>query len=190
MEQLQKIELTASTLKTQLGNAGIDISVWGTGKAKTIDHLKKEIDEGETILETNESGELIRLLTVAGADIYYMSKDGKQYRLKEEKQIFKDGRERQRNLEQAISEKIKPVEDPDIAIIRGIKEELGIESEINLEKIESTKNTVESPSYPGLKTEYSIHKFKAVLNDEQFNPDGYTEIQDGITTYFIWEEIK
>ncbi|MFA6430261.1 MAG: hypothetical protein WC229_00610 [Candidatus Paceibacterota bacterium] len=190
MEQLEKIELTTNALKTQLKNAGIDISVWGTGKTKTIDHLKKEIDEGETILETNESGELIRLLTVAGADIYYMSKDSKQYRLKEEKQIFQDGRKRQRNLGQAISEKIKPNEDPEIAIARGIKEELGIQSGVEISKIGATKNTVESPSYPGLKTEYSIHKFKAVLNDEQFNPNGYTEIQDGLTTYFVWEEIK
>ena len=183
-------ETNIETLKTQLNNVGIDISVWGTGKAKTIEHLMKEIEDGETILTTNENGELVRLLTVAGADIYYTSKDGKRYRLKEEKQIFKDGRERQRNLGQAISEKIKQNEDPEIAIARGIKEELGIESKIDLEKIENTKNTVESPSYPGLKTEYSIHKFKAVLNDEQFNPNGYTEIQDGLTTYFVWEEIK
>lgn len=190
MEQLQKIELATDTLKTQLENAGVDISSWGTGKAKTLEHLQKEIEEGETVLTTNESGELIRLLTVASADIIYTSKDGKQYQLKEEKQIFKDGRERQRNFEHAISEKIKLKEDPEMAIARGIKEELGIESVIDLIKIEDTKNLVESPSYPGLKTEYNMHKFKAALNDEQFNPDGYVEIQDGLTTYFIWEEVK
>lgn len=186
----QEPETNTINLKTQLENAGINISIWGTDKAKTIEHLQKEIEEGETILTNNENGELIRNLTVVDADVCYTTKEGKQYRLKEEKQIFKDGRERQRNLGQAISEKIKPNEDPKIAIARGIKEELGIESEIDLTKIGFTKDVVESPSYPGLKTEYSIHKFKALLNDEQFNPNGYIEIQDGLTTYFVWEEIK
>jgi len=189
MEKLP-IETNIKSLRSQLENAGINISNWGTGKAKTIEHLQKEIEEGETVLTTNENGELIRNLNVVSSDIYYISKEGKQYRLKEEKQVFQDGRERKRGLEYAISEKIKADEDPEKAIIRGIEEELGIEGDIKTNKIEIEINTIESPSYPGLKTEYNIHKFKTILNEKQFNPNGYIERQDGLTTFFVWEEIK
>jgi hypothetical protein len=83
-------------LNLQLKKAGIDISSWGTGGYKTIGHLLNEIESQETILTTDVNGELLRKIEVVGAAIFHISDDGKRYYLKEEKQIFIDGRERQR----------------------------------------------------------------------------------------------
>lgn len=122
---------------------------------------------------------------VGGADIYYHAPDGKKYRLKEDRQVFKDGRERRRELGRAVSEKMKPR----TAMIRGIQEELGISSKIILIDTGTDEQKIASPSYPGLESLYIRHKFRAELTDEQFNPDGYEEEQDDKMTYFIWEEI-
>lgn len=191
MEQLKKINgTTLKTLKRQLESAGVDMATWGIGQAKTLAHLRKEIESGETILVANEAGGLLRKVVVGGADIFYKSPEGKRYRLKEDRQIFKDGRERRRNLGQAVSEKIKPGEDPEVAMIRGIQEELGIGSEITIIKIGAEERIIDSPSYPGLQSQYILHKFQAVLTKRQFNPAGYVEDQSDKSTYFMWEEIK
>ena len=186
----QKKHFATEALKERLANAGIDISSWGTGQAKTLAHLEREIENGETILIEGENGELLRRVVVAGADIYYQSPEGKKYRLKEERQVFKDGRERHRDLGQAVSEKIKPDEEPEIAMIRGIKEELGISGEITLTKIRTDEQKIISPSYPGLESQYINHKFQTILTDKQFRPEGYIEEQTDKSTYFIWEEIE
>lgn len=177
-------------LKQQLQNAGIDVSQWGIGKAKTLQHFLKEIEDGETILIKNIDGKLLRKVIVGNANIYYTSPEGKKFILKEEKQIFKDGRERIRNLDESIAEKIKATENPEDAMVRGIQEELGIESEINLKKDNTKEELLMSPSYPGLQSQYIFHKFETILNDQQFKPEGYIEEQLDKSTYFIWEEIK
>ncbi len=191
MEQFKKTPETAiNSLKKQLEEAGINTSNWGIGKAKTLEHLQKEIEDGETVLVTNKKGELLRKVEVCKADIYYISPKGEKFRLKEEKQVFKDGRKRQRNLDTAISEKIKPNENPKNAIIRGIQEELGISNKLSLEQKEDNEETVESPSYPDLASQYILHKFEVTLNDQQFKQDGYIEDRDDLKTYFTWIEIK
>ena len=191
MEYFKKKEHFATdALQKQLVDAGIDTSSWGTGKAKTLEHLQREIESGETILIIRETGKLLRRIVVVGADIYYQSPDGKKYRLKEDRQVFKDGRERRRDLGQAVSEKMKPDEDPKDAMIRGIQEELGISSEIALTETGTDVQQATSPSYPGLESEYIRHKFQTTLTDEQFNPDGYVEEQSDKSTYFIWEEVE
>ncbi|GIW62422.1 MAG: hypothetical protein KatS3mg091_837 [Patescibacteria group bacterium] len=188
LEQSKKDAL--SILRQQLESAGIDVSEWGKGQAKTLAHLQKEIESGETVLVKGEQGELLRRVLVCGADIFYISPDGKKYRLKEYKQVFKDGRERRRNLGQAVSEKMKPGEDPENAMIRGVREELGIEGEISLVETGVEEQLLSSPSYPGLQSQYIRHIFEITLNDQQFKPEGYLEEQDDKITYFVWEETK
>ena len=191
MESLEKKnEDTLQLLQQRLQSAGIDISQWGMGQAKTLVHLQKEIESGETILVTSENGELLRKVVVGGADVYYISPDGKKYRLKEAKQIFKDGRERRRDLGNAISEKMKPDENPRKAMARGIAEELNIAGEIILTEMGTDEHLITSPSYPGLQSQYVTYKFQVTLNDQQFNPNGYIENQSDKSTYFVWEEVK
>ena len=190
MENFDKIKQPDVSVLKQLENAKIDVSQWGIGGAKTIKHLLKEIENGETILVTDEVGELLRKVVMGGVIVYYTSSDGKKYRLKEEKQIFKDGRERRRSLEQSVLEKMKPNEDPEEAMIRGMREELGIKGEIALTKIDMNEKSEMSTSYPGLLTQFTRHIFEATLNDEQFRPEGYIEEQPDKSTHFVWEEVK
>lgn len=184
-----KKEPSTNELKQRLEDAGIDASLWGTGQAKSIEHLQKEIDDGETVLEKNNEGILVRKVAVGNVDIYYVSPDGKKYRLKEDRQVFKDGRERKRDRDGSIFEKMKPDENPTEAMARGIKEELGIEGEINLTETETREEMEHSPSYPGLQTQYVIYKFETTINHEQFRKEGYVEEQKDKSTYFVWEEV-
>ena len=51
MENFEQTDETALLeLKQQLENAGIDIAEWGTGQAKTLAHLHKEIENGDCVL--------------------------------------------------------------------------------------------------------------------------------------------
>ena len=177
-------------LKKKLEDSGIDTSKWGKGQAKTIEHLKREIESGESVLEEDEAGNLIRRLYIVGADVYYMSRDGKKYRLKEDRQIFADGRERRRDYGHAVSEKMKPGEDPKVAIVRGIREELGIAGVIDPQKTLEDERLLLSRSYPGLVSKYIGYGFEVILDEEQFKPDGYVEEQEKMNTYFIWEEVE
>jgi hypothetical protein len=191
MKQLDNLDQTKpSDLEVLLQESGIDLSLWGKGEAKTLGHLQKEINEGETNLVKDNEGKLLRKVLVGGTDVFYTSSEGKKFKLKEEKQVFKDGRERRRDLGQAVLEKIKPDEDPKEAMIRGVKEELGIEGDLEMLDKGTEEKYVMSPSYPGLQSQYVRFKFEITLDDNQFNPDGYIENQADKSTYFIWEEIN
>jgi len=179
-----------ATLQKQFEEAGINTTEWGTGKTKTLAHLQKEIESGETVLITDSEGRLLRKVMVGNADVYYRSPDGKEYRLREAKQVFTDGRERCRDLNSAVSEKMKPGENPKDAMIRGIEEELGIKGDIFLTDEGIDDETIMSPSYPGLHSRYICHRFSVVFDDDQFNPEGYVERQPDKSTYFIWKEVK
>jgi len=185
----QRKVMAVAELGTRLQAAGIDTASWGTGETKTVEHLFQEIEDGETVLVEGEAGELLRQVVVGGADVYYTSPDGKTFRLKEEKQVFKDGRERRRDLGRAVSEKMKPGENPPEAMVRGMQEELGIEGDVRLEASETDEETKDSPSYPGLRSKYVTHKFRAELTDDQYKPEGYIEQQEDKSTYFVWEEV-
>jgi hypothetical protein len=186
----KKEDLNSEALKKLLEDAGIDFSEWGKGEAKAIEHLRSEINEGESILEKGESGELVRRVSIVGADIYYVSPGGERLHLKEDRQIFKDGRERKRDYGHAVSEKMKQGEDPRVAIIRGIREELGIDGLIDPQKAWEDEKIILSPSYPGLVSHYIRYGFDVILSENQFKPEGYIEEQDKMSTYFIWEEVK
>ena len=192
MEEFEKItESQPNSLRQQLEDAGIDTSKWGTGESKTLAHLQKEIDDGETVLTTDESGDLIRRVEFCGGDIYFVSSDGMKHRLKEEKQVFKDGRERKRDLGHAVSEKMKLGEDHKEAMIRGLREELGIDGDVAINEIGTDKEDLPtSPSYSGLPSQYIRHRFEIVLNDKQFKPEGYIEESSDMSTFFVWEQLK
>jgi len=167
---------------------GIEIERWGKGKAKTINHLINEINEGTCVLQEDDNSLLVRCLRVATAKIYFEINETK-YILKEEKQVFKDGRIRKRTNDSSLSEKINPDENPKDAIIRGIKEELGIQNEVIITTYETTSEEMYSDSFPTLLSKYEIYSFNVHLTEEQFNIDGYIEEQEDKTTYFIWDKV-
>ena len=176
-------------LEKKLESFGVDIRKWGIGQAKTLEHLQKELLAGESELVVRET-KLLRKVAVSVADVIYNSVNGIKYVLKEEKQVFADGRERCRKVCSAVSEKIKIGEKPRNALIRGIKEELSICDKIILKKNKRGVRISCSTSYPGLPSLYIRHCFLVILNDHQFNLKGYTEKQEDKTTFFVWKVVN
>ncbi len=175
-------------LKRVLGEGNIDTSVWGQGKAKTVEAFLKELSEGEARLVRETRG-LLRNIVVSGAHVFYSDRGNTLY-LREEKQVFKkDGRERKRDSKVSVGEKAKPGETPRNAIVRGIREELGVQGNFGLVDSTSSMREEHSPSFPGLLTRYNEHHFLAFLHDGQFKAEGYVEEADDKTTYFTWSPI-
>lgn len=174
-----------------LAQHNIPIKNWGKGSAKTMDHLIKEVMEGEALLEVDESGELIRRVTIIFVDIYYTDHStGKRFKLVEEKQIFNDGRERRRKLEGSLAEKLKAGEIPNQDMVnRAIHEELGVTGNVIATEKEMKEVNQDSPSFPGLRMKAVEHFFEVELSDEMYKPNGYTEHQPDKNTYFKWIEV-
>lgn len=173
-------------LSNKLKDYGIPIENWGTGYAKNVDSLLDEILNNECAI-IDKGGSIIRYIEFVGVRIFYTDKRGVEYYLIEDKQVFKDNRERRRNMQSSVSEKMKFGEDPMGAAIRGIKEELDISvNESQLIKQRDLGYDSSSNSYPGLKTKYKGHQFTCHLNDTQFKFNGYVEHQKDKSTYFKW----
>ena len=191
MSQIEKGNIdTVEKLEQFLQAKGVKTFLWGVGEAKTLEHFYKEIKRGDSILVQSEEGELIREVIICGADIFYNSSEGKKYRLKEEKQLFYDGRVRRRDYGHAVSEKLLPDEDPENGVRRGIYEELGINGEISLDETNHDEAFRYSPSYPTLKSHYIRYNYEAELTEEQFKSEGYVEHGSTCITYFEWEEVE
>lgn len=187
-EKLTEAQLSAQVLEVanRLRGYGIPLEQWGIGKAKTIGHLAKEILEGETVL-VDKNGEIIRRVELVHVDVRYKS-EGMELQLIEDRQEFRDGRERRRGLT-GISEKMKPGENPNVSAKRALSEELGINGRVDLENLGIEEETQTSPSYPGLTTEYLRHEMCTVLQYSAFRSEGYVENQTDKSTYFVWKEI-
>ena len=130
------------------------------------------------------------MVEFVGIKVFYKNKNGELFVLKEDRQEFNDGRKRRRNMMTSVSEKMKSGESPLVAGIRGIKEELGID--VRLSQLTNKKDIQfngGSLSYPGLKTKYKGHQFICYLTEQQYNQNGYIEIQKTKKTYFNWVKI-
>ncbi len=183
-QKKEQILLSEGVLK----NFGVDISLWGKESGnKTIIDLQKEIDQGESVL-IEEQGRLIRKVAGIQADVYYEEFPKKKLRLIEEKQVFLNGEERKRSFVRSIGEKMKTKEQPHEALIRGLQEELGVMGAINYVQKDLLVETKYSQSYVGLLSEFTTYIFSVFLTKDQFKQDGYIEIGDNCTTYFVWIE--
>ena len=180
--------LSADHLGSILQMTNIDTLTWGTGKAKSVQDLYGEIQEGETVL-VSEGGELRRQVSVATVDVFYTDSSGKKLKLVEVKQVWHDGsgRERSRDMKQSVSEKLKVGENPLIAIVRGLQEELGINvpSEAIVALMPTESNEL-SPSYPGLQCQYKFSHFETSISEASFKPEGYVEDDGKKFTHFQW----
>lgn len=184
-------------LKDVLLSAGLPVGTWGDGPTKTYEDLWKEIADGESELahpstqdELNQWGEVIRVTNVLGIDVYHQDENGRLFRLREEKQLFKDGRgERRRELMTSLGEKIKADEDKASAVIRAVQEELGISSVQGVEQGEQTEIWKSTPTYPELSSKLNIYKYSVLINPMDFRREGYVEDQDSKQTFFVWDEV-
>ena len=175
-------------LRNKLVEHGIPVDSWGTGNAKTLKHLYNELQEGECSL-SDEGEYLTRYIEFVGIKVFY-KKDEVNYLLKEDRQEFNDGRVRRRKMPSSVSEKMKSGEDPLVSAIRGIEEELGIRVESSqLTKRRDINYDGSSISYPGLTAKYKGHQYTCYLTDEQFDINGYIEVQSDKKTFFTWVKL-
>lgn len=168
---------------------GVPVEKYGTEGFKTIGHLYKEIEEGETIL-SEEDGSLVRRVEFVGARVIYKAPEGTM-RLYEAKQVFKDGRVRVReNMPYSAAEKFKTGEDPKEVLIRGMEEELGLHIESSQFAFYNRKKIENNDDYPGIKSYHIGHEFIVNLKPEQFVEEGYIERQNDKDVYFEWRPIS
>ena len=141
-----------------LSEHGIHTASWGHGTYKSIYDLWEELSSGESMLE---AGPVRRVVSVASARIR-RNPDG-EYMLVELDQVFSDGRSRRRGS--PPREKLKAGESPHDGLARGLLEELSLSPD-DYEVLGSGEpprvEQLQSPSYPGLCSEYWVYEFEVV----------------------------
>jgi hypothetical protein len=137
-----------------LEEIGIDSHPWGTGPYKSMTNLWDEYKAGEISFEDDPPMRIVELVQI------HVQQDGAF--LFEVEQQFSTGERRFRN--QPPAEKIKRGETSIDAAYRCLQEELRLKRE-QVEEIsladEQNKKVTDSPSYPGLPTQYRIHEIRA-----------------------------
>ena len=137
-------------LREWLTAVAIPTVAWGKNGAKTIEDLWQEVITGETILQDNPPQRQVQVVKM-------VIRRGNQV-LIEAAQELADGQMRQRDILPA--EKMKTGEEVETAVLRGLREELGIAPEnvtILASRYQEKKSIKDSPSYPGLPTRYTIY---------------------------------
>jgi hypothetical protein len=176
-------------LQTLLIQCGAPLEMWGLGKAKTVEHLLKEVEDGESVLSVSENGELVRTVSSVWLDVFAVDRDGGRWYLREDRQVFNDEerRERRRELSTSLGEKMMPGEDVEEAVYRALEEELKITDVEQFTYKGNVQTTRPSNSYPGLISIHDVHEVRVELGAGSFDPNGYKEEQEDKTTYFVWE---
>lgn len=180
---IQPIPSDTRQLAALLRQHGVDVNRWGTAAAKSVEHLRRELEQGESVL-LEEDGQLVREVAVVEIDVVGPREE---VRLHEDRQEYRDGRTRRRSLGGALNEKLHPGETPDRAARRALREELGIsDARLALVPLDTVEDERESPSYPGLRSRYLVWRYRLRLPPRHFRPEGYVEEQDDKATYFRW----
>jgi ADP-ribose pyrophosphatase YjhB (NUDIX family) len=141
-------------LEAWLKANGMDTALWGVGGAKSVQNLWSELIAGESQLQADPPLRLVQVVNV-------IIRQG-QHLLVEAKQEFGENQTRDRSSPPA--EKIKPGESPVEAAIRCLQEEM----EVNPDRVkilawtaEPEQVRLESPSYPGLISNYIRYEVEA-----------------------------
>lgn len=173
---------SAAELERRLTAHAVPCATWGTGGAKSVTHLWREIAEGESELTWDP---LLRRVTVVSVHIRERGR-----LLTETGQTLTDGTARARNA--PPSEKMKPGETPVEAALRCLAEELGIQTAdvtIDPASLTVTVDRAPSPSYPGLPGEYRLHTVNAEVSGLPATPFTTRETPgtDAAVTHHHWE---
>lgn len=174
---------------TLLIRHNVPVNSWGKGGTKNLADLLREIEKGETTLSVRD-GELIRETSVLFITVRCSPPGSPPLRLKEDRQVFRDGRVREREhpYGASLGEKLRAGEKPDAeAVERALEEELGVTSFGILRWDEPRIREQDSPSYPGLRARFTEYHCEVELR-RAYRPEGYVEAQLAKTTYFVWVE--
>ncbi len=170
---------TKEDLKLYFELLDLPVEDWGTGEAKTLEHLLKELEKGECRI----NGVLRETHSVI-LDVYC----GKE-KLHEDRQVFVDGRVRKRILPWgSVGEKLMVGEMPIRGLWRGLWEELkvGYDYNIRIKFVGEMHLLKRSASYPGFVTKTLQYRYIVKLPKHLYRPEGYVEVQEDKTTYFVW----
>ncbi len=153
---------TTQHLSDWLSEHGIDLSLWGHGRAKPVEALWHEIHNGETLLQEEPQLQApLRIIQAVEVIVHHAEGDKALTLIEEEQELF-DGRIRKRN--RSPSEKMKPGETYQEAALRCLVEELQARPEqIQLVPSSYHRHVTrrDSQSFPGLSTRYEIHSIEA-----------------------------
>jgi len=177
--------MNQSELETWLVAARIDTSNWGHNNAKTVADLAREVANGESTLHVDPPRRVVQVVQVS------LWRDERV--LIEVEQEFGDGRKRERG--HVPSEKMLPNEDPIGAALRCLKEELGLDTDQLLGSpryINSSKKMRDSPSYPGLLSQFTMHQVLVetmALPDENFSTknEAHAEGDPIAVSHWAWQ---
>ena len=194
VQQDQGVALSTETdfdqLLEVLVRAEVPVDDFGTGPAKTVQHLLDEVQSGESVIHVQKTGEILRELRVLWVDVMCELSNGDIYVLREDRQEFKDGRVKRRALNASLGEKLKPGETPEDAVQRALEEELGVQRITNVYDTGYEEKTLTPDTYPGVKSSYQFYKFATVIPESEFKLEGYVEDQPDKTNYYVWELLR
>lgn len=151
MQAFESIDALARWLAAH----GIDTARWGRGAAKTLANLWDEYVQGEAAFQDDPP---LRCVEVVELRIRRNSRI-----LLELEQEFDAGQRRARR--RPPSEKLKPGESWAAGAARCLREELGLtpgEYTLDPTSHAQAEHLLDSPSYPGLPTRYTLHSVTAV----------------------------
>ncbi len=183
-------------LEEFLREHGVDTDAWtGLGKVKKSDDFYKEIKAGEAQLVRALRGEAhiaIRQIRPAGAYVFHFPRDEETglYLREEYVQDKIKGEKTDRKRPYSIGEKAIGDETHQQAIVRGVREELGVDGEVATKLASKDVREEKSASFPGMTTQYQEERFNVLLADSQYRPEGYTENGAKKIIHFIWEATK
>ena len=161
----------------------LPLTKYGTGLARSFEHLIKEIELGESNILFDNQGRPLRQINVSLINVTYLNK-----KLVETKQITSQGVINNRRYEY-VSEKAFQDEPALVCAVRGLREELDlIISPERLVYREERQEERMGPSYPGLKTRYNFSEYSLTLKKEEYQ-FCYVEVnEDDTTSIFRWKE--
>nr|MBA3602612.1 hypothetical protein [Parachlamydiaceae bacterium] len=127
---------------------------------KSVSDLFNEIKKGDCRLSI-ENSRLHRHVEGVAINCFYTNSQGERFQLFEEKQVFKNGKVRERG-HPFVAEKLQFNESPEHGALRGLAEELQISGPdvhvISLPK-ENKCDTIDCPTYKGIQSTYNTAVF-------------------------------
>ncbi len=148
---------------------------------KSVRELLVEIERGESVLDVDECGRLVRYTHVAVVHIYDDS-DETNMLLHVAQEIIATGK-RHRLRAKHLSEKMLKGETPLQAAKRGIQEELGLSCVKVIDLVGTRVESAPRGPYGNLKTVYVLYDVKAVMPMAQ---ETFTTIEGGMRHFWEW----
>lgn len=175
-------------------NHSIDTEQFGKGKAKSIQQLTKELLRGETTFMIDKNtNEVIRYVEIVWCKIF--GPTGKL--LVEKERVYTNGKKR--CVERMPGGKKQPLESVSSAARRILAKELTLPEEMIRLDFSATGNEIDkesviedirvSPSYPGLKSCYTIYIVPAEIVTDEATPELMSEFGLPAETGFASHEV-